>query len=89
MLLERKLGVELEVGESSRWLDVNGVSRLGVAVVLCINRSLLDVNCADPMFLSNKTSQDFSSIPSLLILVCNIRNERTLSLVLVKNSVSN
>jgi hypothetical protein len=76
-LLEHKLGVELEVGVSGGWLDVNGVSKLEVALVLCIHHSLLDVNCAEPMFLSNKTSEGFSSIPSSLILVYNIRNERT------------
>ena len=63
MLLERKLGVELEVGVSGGRLDVNGVSKLEVALVLCVHHSSLDVNCADPMFLSNKTSEDFSSIP--------------------------
>jgi hypothetical protein len=28
LLLEGKLGIELEVGISSGWLDVNGVSKL-------------------------------------------------------------
>jgi len=77
LFLEHKLGVELEVGVSGGWLDVNGVSKLQVDLVLCVHHSSLDVNCVDPMFLSNKSSQDFSSIPSSLIFICNIRNERT------------
>jgi hypothetical protein len=49
-LLERKLDIELKVGISRGWLDVNGVSRLEVALVLCVNHSLLDVNCANPTY---------------------------------------
>ena len=59
MLLERKLGVELEVGVSGGRLDVNGVSKLEVALVLCVHHSSLDVNYVDPMFLTIRHHKTF------------------------------